>query len=128
MGPTGSEVSGLLGRTGSIHGTSGPNGDDASTALELIESESARCGRIVQNLLLFSRTRGAALAIEDLQAVFDRCELLLKHKAEMQNVEVVLDIPERLPQVECDAAQIQQVVLALGAVWLGRSAAHAIWR
>jgi two-component system, NtrC family, sensor kinase len=39
--------------------------------------------------------------------------LLVKHKLDMQNIELVENLAEGLPAVDCDANQIQQVVLVL---------------
>ena len=90
-------------------GEGGPVGEDAETAkiLELVESESQRCGEIVRNLLLFSRTP------EDLGPIVERCSALVHHQAELQQVEMRVEIAPELPRVVCDASQVQQVVLAL---------------
>jgi two-component system NtrC family sensor kinase len=92
-------------------------GDATETAriLRLIEEESLRCGNIVRNLLLFSRTPGARFAPEPVQPLLERCRMLLNHKAELQGTELRLEVePESLDLV-CDAAQIQQMILALAA-------------
>jgi two-component system NtrC family sensor kinase len=81
--------------------------------LALIEDESRRCGNIVRNLLLFSRTPAARVAEESLPPLIDRCVMLLRHRAELSEVSLQLDAPADLPRVECDASQIEQVVLAL---------------
>ena len=85
----------------------------ALEALELMETEAARCGRIVQNLLLFSRTPGARFAETDLAALIDRCVLLVQHRAELREVLIQREIMADMPLVECDASQIQQILLAL---------------
>jgi len=87
--------------------------DDARRILALIESESLRCGNIVRNLLLFSRSPTVRFAEEDLRPLLDRCVMLLKHRADLSEVSLSVDVPAGLPRVECDASQIQQMVLAL---------------
>jgi two-component system NtrC family sensor kinase len=96
-------------------GEPGSIGGDPESAkiLELIESEAQRCGNIVRNLLLFSRQPGARFAEETLKPLIDRCVLLVHHQAELQEVEIKSEVEDDLPLVECDASQIQQVVLAL---------------
>jgi len=42
-----------------------------------------------------------------------RAVLLVKHKLEMQSIELRESLAEGLPAVECDANQIQQVILVL---------------
>jgi len=93
----------------------GAGGPDPKTMeiLDLIAREAQRCGEIVRNLLLFSRSTGARFAVEDLGALLERCRLLVNHKAELQDVEIGLDVASTLPEVECDASQIQQLVVAL---------------
>ncbi len=49
-------------------------------SLDLIASESKRCGELVQNLLSFSRVSPMNLAWCDLNQVIDRCIRLVQHK------------------------------------------------
>jgi len=86
---------------------------ESARALDLVASEAERCGGIVRNLLLFSRVPGARFSREDVGAVLDRCALLLKHPAELQDVTIRVEKAEDLPRVVCDISQIQQLVLAL---------------
>jgi two-component system, NtrC family, sensor kinase len=81
--------------------------------LEMVDSESGRCGDIVRNLLAFSRQAGARFAQEDLAPVLERCRMLLKHQAEMLGVTLELRVDDDLPRVVCDSAQVQQMLLAL---------------
>ncbi|MDJ0522365.1 MAG: ATP-binding protein [Planctomycetota bacterium] len=82
-------------------------------ALRLMETEAKRCGDIVRNLLMFSRAPGAFFAQTDLRPIAERCIMLAQHKAELQSVEIQHDWAEDIPEVTCDAAQVQQVILAL---------------
>jgi len=86
---------------------------EASRALALMEHEALRCGNIVRNLLQFSRAGGARCAMERLDEILERVALLIHHKAELQDVRVSCSTPGDLPLVECDAAQVQQALLAL---------------
>jgi two-component system NtrC family sensor kinase len=86
--------------------------DDTQRILRLVEEEALRCGGIVKNLLLFSRTPGARFADEDLAPLAERCALLVRHSFALHNVELALDVPSGL-RLECDAAQVQQMLLAL---------------
>jgi len=81
--------------------------------LQMVDGEAGRCGDIVRNLLAFSRQTGARLAEEDLSPVVERCRMLLKHQAEMLGVTLETRVAPELPKVVCDAAQVQQVILAL---------------
>ena len=87
--------------------------DDSLQALELIEKEALRCGDIVRNLLSFSRQRGARIATQPLAELLERSALLVKHQAELQDVELRIDVEPDLPPVPCDGNQVQQLLLAL---------------
>ena len=87
--------------------------DEVRGSLELIESESRRCGEIVRNLLTFSRSSPMNLQWADLNQVVDRCVRLVQHQTELNNVQLQTQLAEDLPQVQCDAAQIEQLLLAL---------------
>jgi two-component system NtrC family sensor kinase len=89
-----------------------PEGESGK-ALALMEREAVRCGDIVKNLLLFSRSAGARFAPERLGVLFERVALLVRHKAELQEVRVACEAAPDLPAVECDGAQLQQALLAL---------------
>ncbi|MGI9101771.1 MAG: sensor histidine kinase [Terriglobales bacterium] len=81
--------------------------------LDLIESESRRCGDLVKNLLTFSRTAPMNLEWADVNVVVDRCIRLVQHHLDLGNVQLQLESAPELPVVHCDPAQIEQVVLAL---------------
>jgi len=87
--------------------------DEVRGSLELIESESRRCGEIVRNLLTFSRSSPMNLQWVDLNQIIDRCVRLVQHQTELSNVQLQPQMAEDLPQVQCDAAQIEQLLLAL---------------
>lgn len=86
---------------------------EAAECLDLISGESRRCGDIVRNLLTFSRTAPMNVATTDLNAIVDRAVRLVGHQLEMAGIELQLDLDDDLPKVQCDSAQIEQVLLAL---------------
>ena len=103
---------------------------DAEQSLDLIALESRRCGDLVKNLLTFARNAPMNVQTTDLNAVVDRSIRLVTHQLEMRGVEVHRNLPQNLPQVQCDPAQIEQVLLALvmnandamprgGNLWIG---------
>jgi len=94
-------------------GWSAERREEVRSSLELIESESRRCGEIVRNLLTFSRSSPMNLQWVDLNQVIDRCVRLVQHQTELNNVQLQPQMAEELPQVQCDAAQIEQLLLAL---------------
>jgi two-component system NtrC family sensor kinase len=104
--------------------------EEAEQSLDLIASESHRCGDLVKNLLTFSRTAPMNLVTTDLNVVVDRSVRLLRHQMEMNSIELHLKLAQGLPNIQCDPGQIEQVVLALvmnaidamprgGNLWIG---------
>ena len=80
--------------------------------LATIESETSRCGDIVRNLLLFSRRSETSREPADLHAIVRRALRLLQHQAELNGITTRLELGE-IPEVVCDAPEIQQASLAV---------------
>jgi two-component system, NtrC family, sensor kinase len=87
--------------------------EEAMQCLDLIASESRRCGDLIKNLLTLSRTAPMNLQSTDLHTVIDRCLLLVRPQLEQGGIEVQLKLAKDLPRVPCDPAQIEQVLLIL---------------
>jgi two-component system NtrC family sensor kinase len=81
--------------------------------LDLMESESRRCGEIVKNLMTFARPTSINREPADLNAALDRCVRLVQHQLKLKNIELHAQIDTDLPMVRCDIGQIEQVLLAL---------------
>ena len=86
---------------------------EVSNSLQLIESESRRCGEIVRNLLTFARAAPMNLERTNLNAVVERVVRLVQHQLELANIQLQLELAGNLPAVHGDPAQLQQVLLAL---------------
>ena len=87
--------------------------EQAIASLDLIESESRRCGEIIKNLLTLARPTSMHHEPADLNGVIDRCARLVQHELDLKNIQLHLDLARDLPSVQCDPAQIEQVILAL---------------
>ena len=81
--------------------------------LAQVVDETSRVGRIVSDLLAFSRRSKPQITQADLNAIVRTTLSLVSHKLAMGSIQVTLELAERLPAVRCDAAQIQQVVMNL---------------
>ena len=81
--------------------------------LGLISTETARVGRIVSDLLAFSRRSKPQRAPADLNKLVRTTLGLADHKLRLISAEVILDLQGNLPLIECDSSQIQQVILNL---------------
>ena len=81
--------------------------------LEQVEEETGRVGRIVTDLLSFSRQGQPAREPTDLNAVLQNTLTLLSPRLHQYWIWCKLEADESLPMVPCDKAQIMQVVLNL---------------
>ncbi len=81
--------------------------------LDLVESESRRCGEIVKNLMTFARPTAMNREPADLNNVIGRCVRLVQHQLKLKNIELQTQFDKDLPLVRCDNGQIEQVILAL---------------
>jgi two-component system NtrC family sensor kinase len=86
--------------------------DRAGDALR-ISQEAERAGRIVKNLLLFSRETKPERRAVQLNEVIERTLSLRAYELKLENIAVELELNPGLPQTLADAAQLQQVVLNL---------------
>ena len=78
-----------------------------------VTSETTRVGRIVSDLLAFSRRSKPQRAPADLNRIVKSTLSLVQHKMKLSNVEVDTHLDDELPAAPCDASQVQQVVLNL---------------
>jgi two-component system, NtrC family, sensor kinase len=90
-----------------------PGRDDLVEQLGIIERESKRCGDLVKNLLTFGRQAPSRREPNDLTSVVRRAVALVKHKLNLQSIELKENLAPDLPAVDCDANQIQQALLVL---------------
>lgn len=81
--------------------------------LRTIERESRRCGDLVKNLLTFARQAPSHREATDPRTLVERAATLVRHKLELQDIELAVAFPDDVPPVLCDASQIQQVILVL---------------
>jgi two-component system NtrC family sensor kinase len=81
--------------------------------LSQVASETSRAGRIVADLLAFSRRSKPATAEADLNKIVENTLSLVDHKLRLIDIEIERDLAPGLPMIVCDAPQIQQVVINL---------------
>ncbi|MBI5083535.1 MAG: HAMP domain-containing protein [Acidobacteria bacterium] len=81
--------------------------------LKIIERESRRCGDLMKNLLAFARQSPPQRAMVQVNMVVDRSLRLVTHQFELAQTALVADLAQDLPEISCDPAQIQQVIIVL---------------
>ena len=85
-------------------------------SLDIVEEEIKRCGNIVRNLLVFSRSESAQFAkrsLKDINSVVEKSLLLLEPKIKDGNIQLVKQYCYEDCAVECNEAQIRQALVAL---------------
>lgn len=87
--------------------------DDFRKYLSTIVTETSRAGRIVTDLLSFSRRRPDQNVPSDLNEVVRRTMSVTSHRLEQANVNLVIDLAKDLPRPRLDPSQIQQVLTNL---------------
>ena len=90
-----------------------PKRHEMAENLDLVATESRRCGDLVKNLLSFSRTNPINLEWIYVNPIVDRVVKLAAHKLEMAAIQIHVSAMEDMPVIRADAAQIEQVLLAL---------------
>lgn len=78
-----------------------------------VVSETSRVGRIVSDLLAFSRRSKPQRTEADLNKLVVRTLALVDHKMKLSDTTVEMTLDADLPPLLCDSSQMQQVVLNL---------------
>lgn len=81
--------------------------------LRIIERESRRCGELMKNLLAFARQSTPQRARVQVNRVVERAVRLVLHQYELAQIALRTRLDESLPEIDCDAGQIQQVLIVL---------------
>ncbi len=92
---------------------SADNIEEIGGELAMIADESARCGNIVNNLLLFSRQKVGEFQSQNLTTIIEQSLKLIAHHLTMHNVKCELRVPDEAAEAICDPQQIEQALIAL---------------
>ena len=87
--------------------------EDISRYLKIMESETARCGDIVKDLLAFARRTKITMESNRIEDIINKTLNLISHELEIKELQLKTNITPNLPKVKCDFKQIQQVFLNL---------------
>jgi two-component system NtrC family sensor kinase len=82
-------------------------------SLDLIRSESMRCGNIVRDLLTYARGGSHEFAPAHLHALVEHATNLMRHHLALGAVELGTDLQLSDDEIVCDRDQIVQALLAL---------------
>ena len=81
--------------------------------LNVVESETDRCSKIVSNLLAFSRKSKLEFNEMDINEFLEKCIMLSQHKLDLQNIHIEISLDKQIPKVWGDFNQIQQCIINL---------------
>ncbi len=81
--------------------------------LEMISHESARCGQIVKDLLIFSHSEQDEFAKENLVKIIYHSITVINHHLEINGITLIKDYPESPIEIYCNANKIQQALISL---------------
>jgi len=91
--------------------------DEKKTAilkhLDMIQSETTRCGNIVKGLLNFSRDRSPKFDVLHLNAVLEETAQLIQHSFQIADVRLVMDFSALRDQINANGNQVIQACLAV---------------
>ncbi|KAB2880429.1 HAMP domain-containing protein [bacterium] len=81
--------------------------------LSMISDESARCGRIVKDLLIFSHRDEEVFIREDVHDIIRKSMALIRHHLQIYNIEAVENYKASDSTIVCNPQKIQQALLAI---------------
>ena len=81
--------------------------------LNLIADESARCGKIVKDLLLFSHKDEGKFTNNDLSSIIDKSLILINHHLEINRIQLIKEYITHNLNIECDSQKIEQALIAI---------------
>jgi two-component system NtrC family sensor kinase len=87
--------------------------DDSRDAedLDLVIRETKRCAGIIRRLLDFSREKTPEKAYGNLNKIIEETVQLVEQPAQLEDIEIITDLDEKLPMVWLDESLIKQVIM-----------------
>jgi two-component system NtrC family sensor kinase len=79
--------------------------------LDLVIRETKRCAAIIRRLLDFSREKTPEKAYCDLNTLITDSLQLIEQPAQVENIELITDLDEKLPEVWLDENLVKQVIM-----------------
>jgi two-component system, chemotaxis family, CheB/CheR fusion protein len=87
--------------------------DPKYRSVQVIEEETKRCAKIIEELLQFARPGTADFHPSDVQELIEKTVQMLTNRFYKQKIEVITRIEENLPRINADPRQIEQVLVNL---------------
>jgi C4-dicarboxylate-specific signal transduction histidine kinase len=90
-----------------------PNLEEARQAVERMIRDGKRAGDVILRLRNFFKASGPEKTSLKINEVVEGIVTLVRHELERNHVLIEMDLSERLPTVQGDSVQLQQVILNL---------------
>lgn len=78
-----------------------------------ISGSVERCGKITKHLLGFARHISVTVERIHIREIIEEILSFLHKEAEYRSVSITVDVPEEMPEFECDRGKLQQILLNL---------------
>ena len=88
-----------------------PEGSEALEDLELIEEQSKICGRIVADLLLYSRESESVIDPIDINQVIEEVLAVMEHSLNIDRIYITRNFESDLPSISGDVEKLKQVYI-----------------
>ena len=82
-------------------------------SLKIIDEETKRCEKIIQDLLQFARPKSTDLCPTDVKQVLEKTLGLVANHLYKQKIEAITQIEENLPKIYADPQELEQVLVNL---------------
>ena len=82
-------------------------------SLKIIDEESRRCEKLIQDLLQFARPKSTDLCPTNVKEVIEKTLGLVSNHLYKQKIEAILQIEDNLPKVYADPQELEQVLVNL---------------
>ncbi len=89
------------------------DGSQDAEDMDLVIRETRRCAAIIRRLLDFAREKPPEKKFADLNQIIEETAHFVERPAQLNNIEVTLDLDRALPPVWVDPDQMKQVVMNL---------------
>ena len=88
-----------------------PDGSPDAEDLDLVIQETKRCAAIIRRLLDFAREKAPEKSFFDLNILVEEVIHLIEQPAQADNIEIILDLDDQLPEIWLDEELIKQVIM-----------------
>jgi two-component system NtrC family sensor kinase len=88
-----------------------PEGSAEAEDLDLVIQETKRCAAIIRRLLDFSREKTPEKKFSDINQLIAETARLIEQSAQVQDIDIIMDLDEHLPAIWIDEDLIRQVFM-----------------